>query len=209
VNLTDNEEMIVLEKAADVIDIFTADDDVRAPVDKAMLQGNKKDLKQKVTNMLVVFLGIMSSHKDTVNVSYNDIADRIFKSKEKEKNMITDRLKSMSDEERNADTILKINKLGVWSKGLQKGLTTYTKETYDDEREFMETMDNFDRAIRKSTTAFGKKNNIGANADVLDEIGDLAEEADDNEAIDRENFDIGEYGGENDEHDDPDYEDYN
>jgi hypothetical protein len=209
VNLTDNEEMIVLEKAEDVIDIFTADDDVRAPVDKAMLQGNKKDLKQKVTNLIVVFLGIMSSHKDTVNVSYDDIADRIFKSKEKEKNMITDRLKSMSDEERNADTILKINKLGVWSKGLQKGLTTYTKETYDDEREFMETMDNFDRTIRKSTTAFGKKNKLGANDDILDEIGELVEEADENEAIDRENFDIGEYGGENDEYDDPEYEDYN
>jgi hypothetical protein len=137
-----------------------------------------------------------------VNVSYDDIADRIFKSKEKEKNMITDRLKSMSDEERNADTILKINKLGVWSKGLQKGLTTYTKETYDDEREFMETMDSFDRTIRK-------KNNLGANADVLDEIGELVEEADENEAIDRENYDISEYGGENDEYDDQDYEDYN
>jgi hypothetical protein len=202
VNLTDNEEMIVLEKAADVIDLFTADDYVRVPLDKAMLQGSKKDLKQKVTNLLVVFLGIMSSHKDTVNVSYDDIADRIFKTKEKEKNMITDRLKSMSDEERNADTILKINKLGVWSKGLQKGLTTYTKETYDDEREFMETMDNFDRTIRK-------KNKLGSNDDISDEIGDLVEEADENEAIDRENFDIGEYGGENDEYDDQDYEDYN
>jgi hypothetical protein len=204
VNLTDNEEMIVSEreKAADVIDLFTVDEEFREPVNKAVLQGSKKDLKQKVTNMLVVFFGIMSSHKDTVNVSYDDIADRIFKSKEKEKNMITDRLKSMSDEERNADTILKINKLGVWSKGLQKGLTTYTKETYDDEREFMETMDSFDRTIRK-------KNNLGANADVLDEIGELVEEADENEAIDRENYDISEYGGENDEYDDQDYEDYN
>jgi hypothetical protein len=66
----------------------------------------------------------------------------------------------------------------------------------------METMDSFDRTIRK-------KNNLGANADVLDEIGELVEEADENEAIDRENYDISEYGGENDEYDDQDYEDYN
>jgi hypothetical protein len=37
-------------------------------------------------------------------------------------------------------TILKINKLGVWNKSLQKGLTTYVADTYDDEREFMELL---------------------------------------------------------------------
>ena len=55
----------------------------------------------------------------------------------------------MDDEERDADTILKINKLGVWSKGLQKGLTTYVKETYDEERDFRDEMARIEKNIRK------------------------------------------------------------
>ena len=75
--------------------------------------------------------------------------DKVFKLKEKEKDIITDRLKKLTDEERDADTILKINKLGVWSKGLQKGLTSYVKETYDEERDFMEKMLQYERKAQK------------------------------------------------------------
>ena len=43
------------------------------------------------------------------------------KVKEAEKNTFTDRLKSLTEEERQVDNILKINKLGpIWSKGLRK-----------------------------------------------------------------------------------------
>jgi hypothetical protein len=76
--------------------------------------------------------------------------DKVFKISEREKDTFTDRLKAMTDEERDADTILKINKLGVWSKGLQKGLTKYTKETYDDERDVMEKITEIERSVRKN-----------------------------------------------------------
>jgi len=72
----------------------------------------------------------------------------VFKLKEKEKDIVTDRLKNLTDEERDADTILKINKLGVWSKGLQKGLTTYVKDTYDDERNFRDEMDKIEKTLK-------------------------------------------------------------
>ena len=88
--------------------------------------------------------------KETVDVSYEDILDRVFKLREREKDIVTDRLKFLTDEERSADTILKINKLGVWSKGLQKGLTQYVKETYDEEREFRDEMDNIERKVRST-----------------------------------------------------------
>ena len=44
----------------------------------------------------------------------------MFKLREREKDLVTDRLKMMTDQERDADTILKINKLGMYSKGMQK-----------------------------------------------------------------------------------------
>jgi hypothetical protein len=42
----------------------------------------------------------------------------------------------MTDESRDVDTLLKINKLGMYSKGMQKGLTIYDKNFYDEEQMF-------------------------------------------------------------------------
>ena len=107
--------------------------------------GNKKELKQRTGDLLVAFLQILQKHKETVDVSYEKIQDRVFQLKQREKDSITDRLKSFTDEQRDVDTLLKINKLGDWGKGLQKGLTTYVKENYDEEREFMEKMMQYER----------------------------------------------------------------
>ncbi len=98
------------------------------------------NLRNTVGKLLVTIFKIMDKHKETINVSYKDIEDRVFKLKEREKNMVTDRLKNMTDEQRQVDTVLKINKLGVWSKGLEKGLTTYTKEGYESEMDYKEAM---------------------------------------------------------------------
>ena len=97
--------------------------------------------------------------------------------------MVTDRLKNLTDEERDADTILKINKLGVWSKGLQKGLTTYVKETYDDERDFRDEMDKIEKKLR------GKNRNIG-DGDLDQMMDDYIEERDTGNDIEREEYDM-------------------
>jgi len=175
IDLTDQTDMIVTEipKPYLIDDVFSVDSvqesvtrvdinvDPRLATDTRIFSGNKKQLKQQVAHLLVVFLNTMNAHKTTVDVSYEDIQDRVFKLKEREKNIITDRLKGLTPEERDADTILKINKLGVWSKGLQKGLTSYVAETYDDERELRE---NFDRLEKKL---------VRTNADVNDQNRDL------------------------------------
>ena len=57
---------------------------------------------------------------------------------EKEKEQITDFLQDLSDEERNIETIFKKHKLERWGAGLQKGLTQYVQETYDQERAALE-----------------------------------------------------------------------
>ena len=55
----------------------------------------------------------MMGSKKTIDISYENIMDKVFKLKEKEKDTFTDRLQLLTDEERNVDTILKINKLGI------------------------------------------------------------------------------------------------
>jgi len=162
IDLTDDDEMIVtaVEKQRDVQDLFTVefleeketrvDFDVttKTHTDKLIMSGNKKELKHITAKLIIAFFEVLDEQKDTVDVSYEKILDRVFKLKEKEKDIVTDRLKNLTDEERDADTILKINKLGVWSKGLQKGLTTYVKDTHDDEREFRDEMDRIEKKLK-------------------------------------------------------------
>jgi hypothetical protein len=76
--------------------------------------------------------------------------DKVLRSKEKEKDDITSYLKNMSDEEREVESIFKNQQLERWSKGLQKGLVSYQKETYDDERESMEKQMLIDARLSKN-----------------------------------------------------------
>jgi hypothetical protein len=195
-----------LDETNTVIDVNN-DIDNRIEFDTNLLSGDKKELKQKVANLLIEFLRMMNSYKEIVDISYDQVLDRIFKLKEKEKDIITDRLKTMTDEERDADTILKVNKLGVWSKGLQKGLTTYVKETYDEEREFVEQMLQFER---KAQRKIRETNMDNTNMDMV--LDDLIEETERENEIEREAYDIGGYTEDyldgQFEGDDVDYDDY-
>jgi len=195
-----------LDENNTAIDI-NVDIDNRIEFDTNLLSGDKKELKQKVANLLIEFLRIMNSYKEIVDISYDQVLDRVFKLKEKEKDIITDRLKTMTDEERDADTILKVNKLGVWSKGLQKGLTSYVKETYDEEREFVEQMLQFER---KAQRKIRETNMDNTNMDMV--LDDLIEETERENEIEREAYDIGGYTEDyldgQFEGDDVDYDDY-
>jgi hypothetical protein len=116
---------------------------IRAP-------GELKKLQTNIANLLLQYMTIMRDHKDIIDISYDKIMDKVFKIKEREKDTFTDRLKGKSDEARNVDTIMKINKLGEWGKGLQKGLTSYVKENYDEERDMMMNIASIERIVRKN-----------------------------------------------------------
>ena len=184
-NIIDTQDIFsveYLEETNTVID-NTIETDSRVEFDTNLLSGDKKYLQQKVANLLIEFLRIMDSYKEVVDISYEKIQDKIFKLKGKEKDIITDRLKDMTDEDRDADTILKINKLGVWSKGLQKGLTTYVKENYDEEREFIEQMLQYERKAQKKQP--------GANLETG--LDDFIDEVERENEIEREAYDISGY----------------
>jgi len=172
IELSDLDEMVVTEvrKEVEVMDLFSVeyieDQETqvdlsmssRTEVDTRLLTGNKKELKQKIAELLITFIEIFNNQKDTVNTSYEEIQDRVFKLREKEKDLVTDRLKVMTDEERDTDTILKINKIGMYSKGMQKGLTILDKDFYDEEQEFRDNMSKAEKSIRRKNTDANDEN---------------------------------------------------
>ena len=117
--------------------------------DSNVIQGYKRSLKKKVGELLVAYITNITNHKDTIDTSYDEIMDKIFKLKEKEKDGITDRLKTLTKEGSTLDITLKRLKLGVWGKGLEKGLTMYDVDTYDEEREFGEKMAAYEKRLGK------------------------------------------------------------
>jgi hypothetical protein len=192
IDLTDDDNMIVREIAHRTTgdELFTEEFledneskvdfmNVETIVDTQLLSGNKKSLRQQIAYLLSTFIELMDSQKNIIDVSYGNIMDNVLKLREREKDIITDRLQLLSDEERDADTILKINKLGVWSKGLQKGLTQYVKETYDEERELRDDMDKLERKLRATN-----KNVTDNNIDEY--VADYMEQQEVDNDIDRE-----------------------
>lgn len=172
IELSDEEEMIVTEvrKETEIADIFAVEylEETETRVDLAttsrsqkdvtLLTGNKKELRQKTAELIIVFVDILNNQKDTVDISYEEIQDRVFKLREREKDLVTDRLKNMTDELRDADTILKINKLGKYSVGMQKGLTMYDKEYYEKEGDLRDEMIKAERKIRQTNPDANNEN---------------------------------------------------
>jgi len=224
-DLSDEDRMVATytETPVEIQDLFSVDylEDTETRADftetsrtetYGILNGNKKELKQLVSQMLIVFLNIMDKHKDTIDISYKQITDNIFKLKNVEKNKITDRLKSLTDESRDLDTMLKINKLGVWNKGLQKGLTLYDKEMYEEEEEFRNEMETAERTIRNKNKNVTDKNIEQFLDDYLDENQrrkDIEEEAYGLDYL-NEDYDDGNFNGyDAPEEETDDYMDYN
>ena len=147
------------------------------------IKTRKKEIKQKVSNLLVVFIQAIEDNRDKTNYSYEKIMDLTFKIREREKNNITSRLQGLNDEEREDDTILKINKLGLWSKGLQKGLTTYVKENFDEERDDMEKMMQYEQKLANHNISTGQ------NID-MDQFMEGVEDGLIDDEIDMENLDM-------------------
>ena len=208
INLTDDDDMIVLEinPTGSLDEGYGGEDN-----DEEMFEGKSNDnyltngnaqrrtgdklgFKKKVANLLYTFLNIMNDHKDKINMTYDKIQDIKFKQSEREKDTFTDRLESLGAQGRAVDTILKINKLGVWSKGLQKGLRKYVKETYDEERELAEIMGGIEKSVRR------RKNVVDGNADI--EVEEELERRDSEAIINNEVNNISGFEGENNDNDD-------
>ena len=88
----------------------------------------------------------------------------------------------MDDEQRAADSILKMYKLGVWSVGLTKGIKKYDPENYEHEKEVSKRIAELQNKVRKNNNA----------ADITDmDIDDALEEQEDQEFMDADELQMG------------------
>jgi hypothetical protein len=183
------DDLVTTEYLDDLSTRIDVESSLKEEQDVRLLRGNKKEIKIKVSNLLVVFIQAIEENRHKTNYSYENILDLVFKIKEREKNNITSRLQGLTDEEREADTILKVNKLGLWSKGLQKGLTTYVKDTFDEDREDMEKMMQYEKNLAQHNRSTGK------NLDMDQFMEGIVEEAEVDDDIEADNLDYRGYTG--------------
>jgi hypothetical protein len=125
-----------------------------------VLVGNQAELSEKIVRLLISFTNLICKDKRAIDYNYNSLMDLIMRSKEKEKDEITDYFKEMSIEEREVENLFKMNKLGRWSKGEQKGIHTYDTNTYDQEREEMEQMALREARLNKRSIVTDMNRNI-------------------------------------------------
>lgn len=86
--------------------------------------------KKNVAELFVVYIQLMINSKNEVNITYESVFDSVFKNREFEKNLVTDRLANMTQEERDIDTTLKGMKLGMYSIGQSKALRFYDEDQF-------------------------------------------------------------------------------
>jgi hypothetical protein len=177
INLTKDPKMLtrmLVNHKSDKDDIFSSDFLVEqqlrfSETEQQFMEGDVVKLQENVASLLVAYATMMMDSKDTIDMSYDTIMDRVFKLKETEKYTFTDRLKNLSEEEREVDTILKINKLGVWSKGLSKSVKEYDPENYDQEKEMTEKIAQVEKNVRRNANVTDQNVDIFLQ-DALDDI---------------------------------------
>jgi hypothetical protein len=111
---------------------------------------DKNVIYKDIFDYLNNFLNTLHNLNNDINNSYKKVKENITFAKEKEKDLITDYLKNLSDEEREIENLFKNNKLEKWNKGMQKGVTQYVKENYDEERIAMEKQALLEKKLNKN-----------------------------------------------------------
>lgn len=100
--------------------------------------GNIQEGKDRVGAFLVHILQQEMASKHAVNMGYDDIVFKTQRKREKEKNQITSAFEQMERTERKVEDMLKQFKIGRWNIGTQKGLFTYSGETFARQKQLNE-----------------------------------------------------------------------
>ena len=148
--------------------------------DMDVLAGNQTELINKIAKIIVVFTNVICKDKNAIDYNYESLMNLILRSKEKEKDDITDYLKELTVEERKVDDMFKMNKLGRWGKGEQKGLRSYDTNTYDQERDEMEQMARREAKLNKRSVVTDMNRDIFDLELIAEENNDERIEQEDN-----------------------------
>ena len=91
-------------------------------------------MRGNVATLLSKYIMQIEKYKKNVNHSYESIMKKVLHSREKEKSSMRQRLENMNEHELEVERYKKLHKMGVWNKGLQKGVFAYDIDTYEAER---------------------------------------------------------------------------
>lgn len=114
-----------------------------------IMSGAKKDMSEKVAKAICGFMAMVCGNKKAIDLNYDELMDKVTRSKEKEKDMIVQFLTDLSDEEREIENLFKNHRIGQWSVGMQKGFRVYQGDTYDKEREDIEKRTILERKLKQ------------------------------------------------------------
>lgn len=157
INVTKNPSMVskILAKPRSETDVYSSDFLVEQQLrfsesEQLYIEGDVSRLQENISKLIVAYINMMSSSKAIINKSYDKIEDIIFKLKEAEKYTFTDRLKGMTEELRAVDMMKKANKIGVWERGVSKGLKQYDPETYEHDKAVAEKIAEMQANLRQN-----------------------------------------------------------
>ena len=108
-------------------------------LDQVRRESNIQTLKAKMANYIVSLFNYAIKKKKMLNISKDKIKKNVLKSKVKEKNIITERLRNMTVEQRQIENLKKNHKLGDWNVGQTRAIFEYDENQYDKERKQMES----------------------------------------------------------------------
>lgn len=103
-----------------------------------ILIGEKKTKNQRLATLISVFIDMYLDQYSSSIYDYPSVIDKVQRSKDKEKEEFTTYLKDLSEDQRKVEDIKKRHQLEKWSKGLQKSLIQYDKDTFDEEYKALE-----------------------------------------------------------------------
>lgn len=159
----------------------------------------------EVAKMIKVFIGEMISNKSDIDYTIDNISDRIFAIRDKEKTQMVDYMNDLNQEERELEVALKSVKLGRWGIGIKNGVRKYDAKAYDAALEFGETMDQIDSGGYGTIDTAEKVEEIVRDFNMTDE--DRAENAA-NVAEEREKYGISGYNHDGGDRDDTEVDEF-
>ena len=135
---------------------------------------DKSNIKKYIDAITTLFV---KENKYSLNFDITKINYEVKLSKKSETEIKTNYLKSLSQDARKSENVLKEHKLEKWGVGLQKGMFTYVKGNYEkDKKSAQEIIDNLEKDIPEKLDVYSEQAGEFAPLDDPDEYSSLVSE---------------------------------
>jgi hypothetical protein len=194
--------LIVINEFISILDngdLFKSDENDKLPPsiisldnnqDIEIILGKKEVFTKKISELLYELLNIANNNRVNLDYNYISLKEKLIRSKEKEKDGITNKLMRLSDEEREIENYHKIHKLNDWGIAQQKGFREYNVDVYDKERKALEDQTIMEMKLNKQDGVTKMNMDIYAIEDIENEYNNnLIEKEEYNMASINENND--------------------